>query len=265
MSSKLALASDTTHPPLSADGDEVLVADIIAASCVDGPGNRFVLFVQGCGFDCLGCHNPHTIPQRQVGASYRLTLPELLERLADAAPFVSGVTVSGGEATLQWPFVRRFFTAIKTDPALAHLSTLVDSNGDTTADVWDALAPHMDGAMIDLKAFDADLHQFLTRRPNTNVLASIAHLASIDRLEEVRLLLIPDVNDSSTELVAIARFLNEVAPGVRVRINGYRGHGVRGIAADFADATPATLSAAVDTLVRHGIPAHLIRTWPSPA
>ena len=41
-----------------------LLADVVPFSWVDGPGNRFVVFFQGCNFDCLACHNPHTIPPR---------------------------------------------------------------------------------------------------------------------------------------------------------------------------------------------------------
>jgi pyruvate formate lyase activating enzyme len=61
------------------------------------------------------------------------------------APFLSGVTVSGGEATLQAPFVRDFFAALKDDARLARLSRFVDSNGVRAAEVWDDLDPVMDG------------------------------------------------------------------------------------------------------------------------
>lgn len=271
MNAKLAVHADVDDDPnidhpgecsFDSSGGRALLADIIPASCVDGPGNRFVVFFQGCGFDCRGCHNPHTIPQRRVGTSWWASLDEVIEHLYAAAPFVCGVTASGGEATRQWPFVRRLFETIKVEPSLARLTTLVDSNGDTAPAVWDELAPVMDGAMIDLKAFEPELHEWLTGHSNDRVLASITQLHELGKLHEVRLLLIPDINDREDDLAAIAEWLIEHAPGTPVRLNGFRHHGTRRLAADFDDATPATLADAVDALTRYGLDPTLIATWP---
>jgi pyruvate formate lyase activating enzyme len=129
-----------------------LVADTLEFSAVDGPGNRFVVFLQGCTFDCLACHNPYTInpcvdcgecvDQCPSGAltltpsgvvswnpdeclqgdhchavcryasspkARHLAVADLIERIRPAAPFLSGVTVSGGEATMQPHFLRALF------------------------------------------------------------------------------------------------------------------------------------------------------------
>src|SRR5690606_11369667 len=83
-----------------------LVADVVDASCVDGPGNRYVVFLQGCTFRCTTCHNPHTIARRATAGARWTTVHELVDDIAARAPFLSGVTVSGGEATLQWEAVR---------------------------------------------------------------------------------------------------------------------------------------------------------------
>ncbi len=171
-----------------------LVADTVTFSCVDGPGNRFVVFLQGCNFDCLACHNPHTIPTHVPHARER-TVDELVELVRGPAPFLSGVTVSGGEPTQQWPVVRAWFAALAADPELARLTRLVDTNGSADVAVWDALAPVMHGAMVDLKCLDPDRHVELTGQPNDAVLRSIRHLSAIGRLTEVRLLVIPGRND----------------------------------------------------------------------
>jgi pyruvate-formate lyase-activating enzyme len=231
---------------------------------VDGPGNRFVVFLQGCNFDCLACHNPDTIGCRPAPTSRWVDVDELVEEVRAAAPFVSGVTVSGGEATVQWAFVRSLFRALAADPELARLGRLVDTNGAAPTAVWDELAPLMDGAMVDLKAIDPDVHAFLTGHPNDHVLASIEHLARLGKLHEVRLLLVPAVNDRPDHLAATATWLRSVAPDVRVRLLGFRRAGTRDSAEPFREATASDLEAARATLVAHGLRADHVTCTPIP-
>lgn len=233
------------------------LADIVPASCVDGPGNRFVVFLQGCGFDCLACHNPQTIT-RHANAGRRIEVDALLDEVRAAAPFLSGVTVSGGEPTLQWPFVVEFFTRLKGAPDLHQLGTLLDTNGDAEPEAWRALEPVMDGAMVDLKALDPALHRALTGRPNDRVLASIERLAAIGRLHEVRLLLIPGVNDQPERLARTAKWLLGVDPGIAIRLNGFHRHGTRRGARHFPDAGGDSLAAAVRVLAGAGVRADRI-------
>lgn len=213
-----------------------LVADVIPYSWVDGPGNRFVVFLQGCNFDCLACHNPQTIPLQSTHA-VEMTVEQLVERVRGSMPYISGVTVSGGEATLQWEFVRNFFAAIKADPELGGLSTLVDSNGSAAPEVWTALASVTDGVMVDLKALDLARHQVIAKASNAPVLSSIRQLASIGRLAEVRLLLIPDVNDSPANLRDVGDWLAGIDQNIPVRINRFGRHGVRSGGRHWAEPT----------------------------
>lgn len=248
-----------------------LLNDFIRFSSVDGPGNRFVVFMQGCNFTCTYCHNPYTIntcvdcgicvepcPEEALnwgptGAGITVdwsrcnrcevcvdvcpydstplarwwTVEQLWQEIRATAPFLSGVTVSGGEATLQPEFVADLFARIKHHPDTNRLTTLIDTNGSCTTEVWDRLLPVMDGAMIDLKAFDEDLHIALTGMSNNRVLDSIRYLAARGRLYEVRLLLVPGFNDSEELLVRTARWLREIDPGLRIKVIGFRQHGVR--------------------------------------
>ncbi len=206
------------------------VADTIPFSSVDGPGNRFVVFLQGCNFDCVACHNPQTIPGTGPVDGHRPEhhgVDDLLAEIRRAAPFITGVTVSGGEATQQPAFLGALFGAIKADPVLGRLTCLVDSNGACDVAVWDALAPVFDGAMIDLKCLDPVLHREMTGQPNDQVLASIEHLQRLDRLHEVRLLIVAGVNDDPDLLDRTARWLATIDPAIRVKLIGFRRHGVR--------------------------------------
>lgn len=210
--------------------DRALVADTISFSNVDGPGNRFVVFLQGCNFDCIGCHNPQTIPGNATPDGHRpvrMGVDELLVQIRRAAPFISGITVSGGEATLQSAFVHALCSAVKANPALHHLTCLIDSNGSCPTSTWDALEHVIDGAMIDLKCLDPAIHLELTGHANDQVLASIRHLAVIGRLHEVRLLLVAGYNDAPELVRQTGRWLARIDPTMRVKVIGLRTHGVR--------------------------------------
>ena len=249
-----------------------LVADIIPSSVVDGPGNRFVVFLQGCSFNCLACHNPQTIAKRppgraedreveQEGPSW-VGVDEILGQIREAAPFLSGVTVSGGEATCQWEFVDALFRRLADDPSTAGLSRLIDTNGDADHEVWARLAATMDGAMVDLKALDPEIHRLLTGRENDRVLASIVELASLGRLTEVRLLLIPGVNDDPVLLDDTAEFLLALDPVPPVVLLGFRHEGARAIARRFPEATAEHLERAAAVLTGAGLDVVSIRPLP---
>jgi pyruvate formate lyase activating enzyme len=239
-----------------------LVADVVDASCVDGPGNRYVVFLQGCTFNCLTCHNPHTIACQPTGESRWVDIEELHTDIARKARFLSGVTVSGGEATLQWQAVDELFQRLAADPITAQLTRLVDSNGDAEPHVWNVLANWMHGAMIDLKALDPDVHLALTGRPNTLVLASLRQLTRVERLAEVRLLIVPDVNDEPNQLAATARWLGTLDPVPLVIVQGFRHDGTRPIARHFEEATATHLTTAEAILVEYGLPATRVLVRP---
>lgn len=227
------------------------VADTVAFSGVDGPGNRFVVFLQGCNFDCVACHNPQTIPGHDPldgHAPRRTSVDELVADIRRAAPFIRGVTVSGGEATQQPAFISELFRTLRNDPALRRLTRLVDTNGACPLDVWDELAPLMDGAMVDLKCLDPSIHEAMTGHSNQEVLASILHLDQLHRLYEVRLLLVAGVNDDPGLLERTGVWLAAVDPTMRVKVIGFRRHGVRPHDPPLQEPAPEALDAAAERL-----------------
>ena len=76
---------------------ELRLSGVVRESIVDGPGIRFVLFLQGCPHDCAGCHNPDT---HDPAGGYDSTTDKLLTEI-QKNPLLAGVTLSGGEPFLQ--------------------------------------------------------------------------------------------------------------------------------------------------------------------
>ena len=267
-------------------GRTATVSRWLPFSCVDGPGNRLVLFLQGCNFRCPGCHNPHTIglcdhcgdcvpgcpsgaltlvegrpgesrvrwqaslcthcdrcldacPRSASPKTHQMSVAEVLALLRRYGPLLTGITVSGGEATTQLPFVTDLFTAIKGAPDLAHLSCLLDSNGSLGEAGWQRLLPVLDGAMIDLKGWRDSVHHALTGQGRERVLASLQLLARVGKLAELRLLHVPgrtDFIDADGKLEAgLVSFLQSLGP-VPIRLNGFRHHGVHGEALAWQEA-----------------------------
>ncbi len=243
--------------------------DIERFSFVDGPGNRFVIFLQGCNFNCKACHNPYTIndcdhcgicvepcpenalfiqadevilaaelctecddcikvcPIDSTPLSREVSVAQMLEEIRAVSNFISGITVSGGEATLQADFVFNLFAAIKADNELSRLSCFIDSNGSADLSTWDKLLQVSDGAMIDLKVLDEKKHIELTDVGNEKVLESIKYLAKKKRLYEVRLLIVAAQNDTDKEILETAQWLYDVDKKMRLKIIAFRQHGVR--------------------------------------
>lgn len=228
------------------------ISDHLPFTWVDGPGNRIVFFLQGCNFDCAGCHNPQTIPLHSVHA-YDWTVDDVLRRVREAMPYITGITVSGGEATLQHEFLLAFFTRVKQDPEFRHLTTFIDSNGHADQQVWDALAPVSDGVMVDLKALDDSVHQTFTGASNARVLDSIRHLAAMGLLYEVRLMLVPGLNDSEAELQRTAAWLLAVDPQIRVKVNHFHAHGTRVPASTWPEADAERRARYRDVLETAGV------------
>jgi pyruvate formate lyase activating enzyme len=214
-----------------------LVADFLPFSWVDGPGNRAVVFMQGCNFNCLACHNPQTIPLKSKRAR-KYSVREMVEKIRASTPFISGVTFSGGEAMIQNLFIKELFTAIKNDPGLKHLTNFIDSNGSATQAAWEDLIPVTDGVMVDLKAIDPEKHIALTKQSIEPVLKSIEYLAAAGKLYEVRLLLVPNQNDSDEELRKTVGILLGIDQHMRIKINNFMVHGVRSIAKQWPEVQP---------------------------
>lgn len=175
-------------------------------------------------------------PRQSSPMTLSYTVDELITITRKYAAFINGVTVSGGESTLQLPFLIEYFKTIKQAPDLKHLTCLIDSNGTLSLNGWQKIAPYMDGAMIDLKSWGEKTHVYLTGRSNQRIKESIKWLANNNLLTELRLLYIPEKTDYLENIELLSQFINSLGKSVLVRINAFHQHGVYGEASKWTSA-----------------------------
>ncbi|KZL15425.1 Pyruvate formate-lyase 1-activating enzyme [Pseudovibrio axinellae] len=156
------------------------------------------------------------------------SVDDVLALVRKNKPFLNGITVSGGEATTQLKFIIALFTAIKADKTLHDLTCFIDSNGHLPEAAWKSVLPVTDGVMLDIKAFDRALHVKLTGRSNERVLASARQLFEAGKLHELRYLLIPERTDGQQELKQLFEFVRELDVDLKLRLNAFQHHGVKG-------------------------------------
>lgn len=236
---------------------------IIPFSSVDGPGNRTAIFLQGCNFDCVYCHNPETInhcincsmcvsacPVEALKRENRLvkfnpsicvecdactkrchrnstpkykvmTAQHIMQEIMNYRPFIQGITVSGGECTLQAPFLIELFKLAKE----AGLTCFIDTNGSTDLSEQPELMNLCDGVMLDVKVWDSVIHKRYLKADNALVLKNLDYLINCGKLYEVRTVILPNLFDNEETVREVAKRIS--GHDIRYKLIKYRSLGVR--------------------------------------
>lgn len=179
---------------------------------VDGPGTRFVVFVQGCPMRCAYCHNPDTwsmVGGKQMEAS------EIIEQYERNKAFYQnggGLTVTGGEPLMQVDFLIELFTLAKE----RGIHTCIDSSGiafkpDNQAFIekLDKLMPLTDLVMLDIKHIDPEKHKELTSQPNDGILAFCSYLDKKGVDMWIRHVVVPGITDDDKYLFDLGYFIGQ--------------------------------------------------------
>jgi pyruvate formate lyase activating enzyme len=184
-------------------GDLGFVHSFTTGSAVDGPGMRVVVWLTGCQFRCVFCHNPDTWKLNNgIPVPLARAVEEVRKYRHGLRTMQGGLTVSGGEPLLQDRFLIRLFTAVKE----TKIHTAVDTNGHLGDRLSDADLQACDLVMLGLKALDPDLHRRITGMDNAPVLAFARRLAALRRPMWLRYVLVPGLTDRADDLARIAEF-----------------------------------------------------------
>jgi len=268
------------------------VNKILKHSFVDGPGNRAVVFLQGCNLRCLYCHNPYTqTPCNHCGIcvsaciysalsiqDQRVVWNDNLCQECDAcihtcpqnsSPHVRNLTsdqvwqviapvepfISGVTASGGEPTQQMDFLIdfFSLIKQKTHLTTMVETNGCVEIEQLNPLLPVLDFAMIDLKAWEPSRHKELTGEEYNQVLMTIRFLAQHNKIYAVRNLVIPGYSESQESAASIARFIAGINPSIPLHFLRFRPHGTHGIAERWESPTEEIMDRQVEVAQSKGL------------
>ena len=191
---------------------------------VDGPGVRYIIFLQGCAMRCQYCHNPETwaftketasTPQEAFAAAYRYR---------NYWRGNGGLTISGGEPLLQLDFVSEVFRLARAKKVQTALDTSAQPFAPDNAE-WmarfDRLLENTDLVILDLKEIDDEKHKKLTGHSNKNILAMAQYVAARGVDLWIRHVLVPGLTDDADGLRQLDAFIKTLPTVRRVEILPY--------------------------------------------
>ncbi len=190
---------------------------------VDGPGIRFVVFLQGCPLRCLYCHNPDTWEKGR--GSCRMTPEELLDEVLRYKRFIArgGVTLTGGEPLMQAAFVREFFLLCRGQG----IHTALDTSGALWSQpVRDALDV-TDLVLLDIKSIDPEQHKELTGAMITHTLRCLDYLEERQIPAWIRHVVVPGWTDDDRLLQRLADYLKPYRCIEKIELLPYHRMGAR--------------------------------------
>ena len=180
---------------------------------VDGPGVRFVIFLQGCPMRCKYCHNPDT--WKMNAGSLRSAQSLIKEYQRNAAFYTNGgITVTGGEALMQIDFLLELFALAKENK----IHTCLDTSGITYHpgnsgynEKLDKLMALTDLVMLDIKHMDPAGHQELTGHDNAGILAFARYLEEKNVPVWIRHVVVPGITDDPLQLTRLGQFIGTLS------------------------------------------------------
>ena len=195
---------------------------------VDGPGIRFLIFLQGCPMRCQFCHNPDSW---KTGVGEEMTVDDLLDKADRFRSYwgdKGGITVSGGEALMQIDFLTQLFEE-------AHrrgINTCLDTSAQPFTrrgeffGKFERLMAATDTVLLDIKHIDDEAHRKLTRHSNRNILDCARYLSDIRKPVWIRHVLIPGITDKDEYLLQLRDFLKTLHNVERIDVLPYHTMGI---------------------------------------
>ena len=185
---------------------------------VDGPGIRFVVFLQGCPMRCMFCHNPDTWDVN-APVQYEMTPQELFDEVIKYKNFIKkgGVTISGGEPLVQAEFVAEFFKICQQNG----IHTALDTSGVIFNEKARNVLELTDLVLLDIKTTDDTLHKTYTGCTRDNNQRFLEYLQQIGKPTWIRHVVVPGYTYDESRLKAVAEYLSQFSVIERIELLPY--------------------------------------------
>jgi len=189
---------------------------------LDGPGIRFLVFMQGCPLRCIYCHNRDTW---DVGKGSLYTPEEIMDEIKKYKTFIDfsggGITITGGEPTLQAEFVCEVFKLAKG----LGIHTALDTSGFVDIAKVKELLEYTDLILLDIKHIDAEKHKRITGVENRKSRDFALYASSKGIPIWIRYVLLPGFTDDKEDLEKAANFIKELKSVEKVEVLPYHSMG----------------------------------------
>ena len=184
---------------------------------VDGPGTRYVIFLQGCPMRCKYCHNPDTWNEDE---GEQITVGEVVSRARRGRPYYGengGVTFSGGEPLLQADFLIEAMDALRRDG----ITSAIDTSGTYFDDKSETVIAHCDMVLLDIKHIDPAKFEELTGREQGTLRLLIDAINRKEKPVWIRQVIVPGFNDDEEYIHRLNEFLLRIKHIKKIELLGY--------------------------------------------
>lgn len=174
---------------------------------IDGPGIRIQIFFQGCPLRCKYCHN-RDMRDIEYGKDYTTDelINEVLKYKSYIFPSGGGMTVSGGEATMQPDFLNELFRKAKEHG----IHTCLDTSGFVDIDIIKPILENTDLVILDIKHMQDTRSKILTGFTSDRARKLAKYLDKINKPVWIRHVLVPGVTDDVKHIKALSKFVNSL-------------------------------------------------------
>lgn len=185
---------------------------------VDGPGIRFIIFMQGCSLKCKFCQNRDTW---DINGGTEYTVDEIYNKVMRYRNYImpnGGVTISGGEPLLQAEFLVELFKRLKKEK----IHTCIDTSGNVAlTDKIKELIELTDLFLLDIKCINDEICKDLTGVSNKNELEFAKYLSEIGKDVWIRQVLVPGITDDENDLKELSKFIKSLNNVKKIEILKY--------------------------------------------